>query len=166
MILIRLFPLPRRKCSTSAACMNELMVLGREVMIHWISSISRTQKPLRESIISSTSLKNEGDDMRKGKGKHYTIKYNFSESMTSRKSFDGAIDTIFMDYLIRIHHIRMAMLGLPRNTRNWEQIEARQVDLSFSETIKDKPSDSILRRVILTAGKEKNRMRIIDLVLL
>jgi hypothetical protein len=100
--------------------------------------------------------------------KHYVLQYDFGSIQPGTEPYFDFLTAVVEDYLERLHGIRMALLGLPEDMRNWEQIEARQIDASFSEvtdvTIGTDPQSAVFRRTVLVAGKERTAMRVVDLV--
>lgn len=101
-------------------------------------------------------------------GKRHVLRYNFGTIRPGSDAYFDFLNAVIEDYLERVHHIRMALLDLPTDMRNWEQIEARQLDAAFAErideTIGEDPLSPIFRRTVLVTGKDKNVMRVVDLV--
>jgi len=97
-------------------------------------------------------------------GEDYILKYDLGTEKPGTDTYDDALNKIVGDYLMRVHHIRMELLELPPETRNWEQIEAREFDKSFVESVMENHDDIVLLRTVFTIGKQMNVLRIVDLV--
>ena len=99
---------------------------------------------------------------------HYVLSYEFGELKPGSPPFRDYLNAVLEDYLERVRAMRMSLIGLPPDTRNWEQIEAHEKAASFSsamvDTLDDGPDSGLLLRTVLVAGRERETMQVVDLV--
>jgi hypothetical protein len=97
-------------------------------------------------------------------GKHFVLKYNFGAIEPGTLSYREFFDAVISDYRERVRDIRLAMLDLPPDERNWEQIEAREEETRFFEVHDENERGELLHRTVLSIGEDQSIMRIVDLV--